>query len=501
MTQWQFIEHGDGGCSWRNAVPVELNVVFVHGFHGDHLETWSWRPKRRFLKKGEPVRLFDLLTGDDTLPPCHFFSIAHHADIGSATGIDQAANWLRTFLRNHVPPDAPIVLIAHSFGGLACRRAIVSMLDEDDDASPVIALLMMGTPNSGTDMARVAKTLGSRAGSDMRPFNDKIMQLNRDWTARVVNGGDPDRNPAQRDPLLCRTVIGTQDRVVPEASAVTMASFSTIETLPKGHIDLVKARDRNDTTYAPIARFIRDAAVESRSREAEFALRHLTHRLRKVSLAGRWVCEERESITLRQDADDAHRLVCVAINRRIGGPLLERFNFAVWVSGHRPSGTIHYDCEIGQGVMGATDFNQLLRAANGRLGDLFKVNLIGVRQGDNSGAYELEDTRSGSGWAILSFKAPAWLTRSHQDTRIDIEIETVVDRRQGWFFYALPRTVSRRLEIEFTAPFRYSLISRLGRGSKVDGPTAIGDVYTTKAVVEGPTAIGRSVIFIYEQEK
>lgn len=203
--QWQIKDHGVAGQSWLNPNSARLNAVFVHGFHGDHLATWTYTKRRSripFLGKSDTVLLMDLLKGDSGLY-CNYHSIAHKAGIRSPTDLESASGVIQTFLRNYVEQSSPIVLIAHSFGGLACRLAILSMLKTLADDMPIVGILMMGTPNNGAEIARAAKVLGSSAAGDMRPFDDSLANLNRNWVTHIVNGGDPNINPAERKSLLC----------------------------------------------------------------------------------------------------------------------------------------------------------------------------------------------------------------------------------------------------------------------------------------------------------
>ncbi len=59
---------GDAGArSWPPCESARLNVVFVHGFQGDHLATWTYKTKAkglRFWEKLKLVQLFDLLAKD-----------------------------------------------------------------------------------------------------------------------------------------------------------------------------------------------------------------------------------------------------------------------------------------------------------------------------------------------------------------------------------------------------------------------------------------------------
>lgn len=499
-TEWTIIDHGNAGKSWINPKPARLNVVFVHGFMGDHLDTWTHKEKTSWFKssrKESPVLLFDLLMADSNLP-CNYYSVAHEAGIVSPTTLQLAGGIVDTFLRNYVMnDDTPIALIAHSFGGLASRFAILKMLKSLEEEVPVVGLLMMGTPNNGTEIARAANALGSAAGNDMRPFDESLANLNRDWTAHVVNGGDPDITASERAPLVCWAAVGSEDRVVPPASASAMASYSEIEIINKGHLALVKAESRNDPTYALISRFITTVEQTARRRDGEWALKHLTYRLRKATLRGRWVREEEEHIQLTH-ADEPNRLKFHSENLRQGGLAQKDFCVAGWLSGFRPKEKIDYDWEVGKGVLSESQYDALVSNATVDQDEFFEIK-VSVRQEDQYGEYEFIERKTGPGWFLLRFAAPEWLEEGVPYAELKVELDSFVDHRQGWMYYSVSRTVANRLSVSFQAPFKYGMIARLGLGTKVEGPTPSGGgTYTSRVSVDRPVSIGRNIIWIYE---
>ena len=433
---WLVKDHGTAGKSWIHPGAARLNVVFVHGFQGDHLATWTFSKREGllpFVGLKESASLFDLLRDDGDLIPCNYFSVGHRARIRTQEDLESAGGLVVTFLRDYVPsPEtrAPIVLIAHSFGGLACRVAILSLLRDLGDDLPIVGLMMMGTPNTGTEIARAASALGAAAGDDMRPFDLKLAELNRRWSESVVNGGDPNLDPAQRASLLCWSVVGTVDDVVPRASAAALASFSTIEYVPKGHIDLVKARNRDDATYAVIARFIRKAEAASRQRDGERAIAKLTYGLRRASLAGRWVVDEEERIRLESEGDPS-RLRCTVSNVRMGGLASRSFNVGVWLTGYRPAGTIDYEWEIGQGILTKQNYARFTGAGGSGFDQYFSVTALSVRQNGRNGDFTAKGSTKDAASTVLHFEAPEWFREDEPVESLSLSFTAIVDRARG----------------------------------------------------------------------
>ncbi len=371
------------------------------------------------------------------------------------------------------------------------------MLEEGRKDFRVAGLMMFGTPNNGTEMARAVDLLGSGAGGDMAPFNKALGELNRDWAARIINGGDPDAPPDHRAPLLCRFVVGSEDKIVPRASAGTLASFADLEYLPYGHLELVKPRDRDDPSYRMISGFLRDATAASIRRTGEWVLRHLTHRLRRATLAGRWVREEEEHVRL-DNTDDPNWLSCAVRNVRRGGLAQRRFHLCIYLTGQRPDDQqIDFDWEIGRGNLSEQEFGELSGLLKDQPTRLFKVDTLTVRQAGAIVEYVAREPLVEHGWALFRFEASQPIVGGHPYDELVLEFTTRVDRRQGWYHCALGRTVAERLEVVFVAPFQSRHINTLMRGADFRPPTRSGEHYIHKVTVRQPLPLGRSVTWIY----
>lgn len=480
---------------------AELNVVFVHGFMGDSLETWTWRPSKglAFWRRPGPSAVLPDLLAQAQAIPCHYYSVAHSASATSPTDIERAAGVIRTFIENHVLKHAavPVVLVAHSFGGLACRQAILDML-EHDRLPTVVGLLMLGTPNAGAEIARLPGLLGSGSGNDMRPFNDTLAKLNREWARRVVNGGDPDLEAHRRAPVLCWAAVGTEDGVVTGASAGSLASFADIKYLNKSHLQLPKAADIHDPTVALLTNFIGACRDFARRREGEWAVRTLTHRLRKASLDGHFVRRETLQIALRA-SDLPHRYACRVVEQREGGTLAGRFTVCAWCPGQAPDIPIEFDWEIGHGTMDAAAFDRMVQQDTAALDQYFHVASLEIGQDGRQGALLPDGKASGPGWHAWHFRCPDWFDPARPYEVLRVEVETFTDDRQGWMFYSVRRTVSECLDVSFCAPFRFSPLVRLGFGTQLTPITPVGGSFVSRALVKGPVAMGRMVVWIYDR--
>ena len=504
MVGWEKKELGRFGRSWRNIErPARLAVVFVHGFQGDDLETWTYTSKSwfGFGSKKERVELFDLLTTDKALEealPCDYYSLSHRGSMASPADISDTAHGLKTFIKTYVAKDLPVVLIAHSFGGLVCRQAILYMLENGEEDFRIAGLMMFGTPNNGTEMARAAKLLGSSgAATDMAPFNKALAELNRDWAARVTNGGDPDAPPGHRASLLCRFVVGDQDKIVPRASAGTLASFADLEYLPYGHIEMVKPRNRDDPSYRLISSFLLEAEQASVRRTGESVVSHLTHRLRQATLNGRWVREEEEHIHL-DTTDDPNWLSCEVCNIRRGGLAQRRFHICIFLTDQRPGDQkIDFNWELRRGNLTEQEFVDLSSLLRDDPTKLFRVDTLTVHQGGAEVKYVAREPLAQRGWVIFRFEASQPIAEERPYDDLTLKFTTRVDRRQGWYHYGVGRTVAERLKVTFVAPFQAPHINTLMRGADFRPPTFDGKHYIHKVTVDKPLPLGRGVIWIY----
>jgi pimeloyl-ACP methyl ester carboxylesterase len=159
----------------------------------------------------------------------------------------------------------PIVLIAHSLGGLICRQAILDILDVDVASRPlVLGLMTLGTPNLGTDVARIARRiLPSQSLRDMGTWDEFLRTLNERWLTGITNGGDPVLPLDKRTRLFYSSVYGTCDRVVKSASATAASSLGRQQSINKNHRKLPRAESTSDSTYKIIVGFIRSCLQQN----------------------------------------------------------------------------------------------------------------------------------------------------------------------------------------------------------------------------------------------
>jgi pimeloyl-ACP methyl ester carboxylesterase len=133
----------------REDLPVRPKpVLLVHGYNA-HADTWDGYPD--FFKGVREDWLAQAVAGMNTDPA------EGNTLLGNAQILGRAIEKLRN------DQDAEHVdLVGHSMGGLISRQYLHAVAPDDPDHRPVVAhLVMLGTPNEGSECAYVAAVTGA----------------------------------------------------------------------------------------------------------------------------------------------------------------------------------------------------------------------------------------------------------------------------------------------------------------------------------------------------
>lgn len=167
-----------------------IPVVLVHGIHGEDTAEKNWQGLYQYLDKNP--NQFDewLFIYDTTIP----LSVAKTEKPGNS--ITDHAIQLANQINSKITGSEPIVLIAHSMGGLVCRDAMQNISGQTDGFNNrIAALLTLGTPHHGSPFAH---PLWSKFGFQEDHYDiigDDFFELN---FARIFDGravfGESQRN-------------------------------------------------------------------------------------------------------------------------------------------------------------------------------------------------------------------------------------------------------------------------------------------------------------------
>ncbi len=162
-----------------------------------------------------------LLHGYAGHPRSHGFLRRHLRDAGFATAsldlrdhgsVQAMGDALRDWLRDHVDPDDPIAVVAHSLGGVVTRFAIHA----EDVRSRVRRIVTLGSPHEGTRIAEIVES-------------EKASQMERD---AELTAALEEQEPWHDDlpPLVCLWSRADLLMVPPEAA---IADGAAARELPR----------------------------------------------------------------------------------------------------------------------------------------------------------------------------------------------------------------------------------------------------------------------------
>ncbi|KAF7559267.1 hypothetical protein G7046_g4900 [Stylonectria norvegica] len=208
-----------------------VDLVFVHGLGGNLRGTWKqegthepWFSKPEFLGrlKGN-VRALSF-----------GYNANRFGDVANTRIIHHANDLLRNLVLKRLDePNRPLILIAHSLGGLIVKRAILLCATNDDWGaikSSTKSIIFMGTPHMGSEKAEdlvVVQKLASlmkfqtpiatNLSKELKIFSTAVQDINMEFTIDVHRSIE----------LLCcyeshpqRLPNGSKEIIVPQWSAV-----------------------------------------------------------------------------------------------------------------------------------------------------------------------------------------------------------------------------------------------------------------------------------------
>lgn len=251
----------DGVKCLRDCPNASVDICFVHGLTGNRDSTWTadgqttpW-PHTLLPSKLEKARI--LTFGYDAY-------IVGKSVVSSNRLIDHATDLLNDLTADRVSnnaPSRPIIFVAHSLGGLVCKEAILLSRNNPESHLKGVfdntkAIMFMGTPHTGSWLAKWAKIPASALGI-VKSTNGSLLdilatdnQLLESLQIRFLSMLRDLREGNRRLEVTCffealpLPVIGT---VVPKESA-TFAGYNPI-SIHANHRDMVKFVSADETGF------------------------------------------------------------------------------------------------------------------------------------------------------------------------------------------------------------------------------------------------------------
>jgi pimeloyl-ACP methyl ester carboxylesterase len=211
-------------------------IVFVHGFTGSGVPTWSDLAPRI----ADDLRLasWDSWTvsfGTSWLPDiCGIWS----ADADLHVLADRLATDLS---QGTLQRYEALVLIAHSMGGLVVQKALI---DNPKIAERTHAVVLFGTPSAGLVKARTLK-FWKRQLADMAKGGPFIGELRADWTRRFA-----------AVPFAFLAVAGERDQFVPPESSLGPFPADQHAVVAGNHVTMIHPPQSDQSVVDLIAQRI-----------------------------------------------------------------------------------------------------------------------------------------------------------------------------------------------------------------------------------------------------
>ncbi len=215
--------------------PATGAVLFVHGFSGKGVTTWSGFPEA--LQDDADLESYDyhFWQYDSTLNLTYAVQKFFWQDDPNITTLGQQ---LRTLLDSSFGGYEKLVLVGHSMGGLVIQSLLLEEIARQREVhlDRVTEVVLFATPSGGLHKARFGSFLKNQVAdmSDLGPF---ITNLRAAWKELI-----DDRRDATDKPWRFRLtlVAGTKDKFVPPESALDPFPFDEHEFVSGNHAELVK---------------------------------------------------------------------------------------------------------------------------------------------------------------------------------------------------------------------------------------------------------------------
>lgn len=144
----------------------DVDIIAIHGLNGDPYKTWT-------DEKTDTLWLRDLLPHD--VPGARIFTYGYPSRLLCSTSEATISNYAEHLLSHleswrAAKEQRPIIFIAHSLGGIVCKRALIKAKENSeylDIISNTIGVLFFGTPHRG---AKATPDLGIFLGNILDQF-------------------------------------------------------------------------------------------------------------------------------------------------------------------------------------------------------------------------------------------------------------------------------------------------------------------------------------------
>jgi len=226
--------------------PKSRGIMFVHGFTSSATDCWG---QLLGLLRQDPEihESFGLECFEYTTPLMNFSFTQR------VPSLDEVAGRLgRELKSDRLEKYREITLVGHSQGGLVIQHYLVNMLGDGrgDDLKRIRQVILFATPNLGSDiLSPLRKVMGhfpflNRQEKSLRVLNPEIAKLRLKVLKKVVAASYQGTHCM---PIPVKCFAGTQDRIVPYASAA--GHFVNVQEIRGNHNSIKSPDDHDDERY------------------------------------------------------------------------------------------------------------------------------------------------------------------------------------------------------------------------------------------------------------
>jgi len=260
-----------------------IDIIFVHGVGGTSRRSWS--------KDGDPARFWprEWLPLEPEIDKTRILSFGYNAYFkgpapGNTLNISDFANELLYSMKYSVDENkselglgrVPIILVAHSMGGLVVKKAITSgQIDAHykDIVKQVRAIVFLSTPHRGSDLADALNRIlaASVFGHSPKQYIAELQK--RHPTLFEINEQFRKIAPSIRIASFFETqptFIGLKKSIiVPRASAVLGYPEEISKAMDADHHCVIKFTNQNDPNYVCLRNLLMSFVLEFRQNPDE----------------------------------------------------------------------------------------------------------------------------------------------------------------------------------------------------------------------------------------
>lgn len=215
-------------------------IVLVHG--------WRGRP--------EDFGALPEMLSDSVKCPTIGYQYPAELFTGNPSLVYVARN-LDNWIRNLEDADR-LAFVAHSYGGLVVRKLMVLQEGRSRRLDSLAKqITFVASPHNGAALANIGKYIPFVKSAQVRELaedSEVLFELNECWQ-RWANRNVPVR-------CSVRSIFGTEDKVVPAASARGLDE-EAVPILGKGHGDIICPTAPTDDVPLTIVRFLKESAFLS----------------------------------------------------------------------------------------------------------------------------------------------------------------------------------------------------------------------------------------------